>query len=203
MPSPANGFRISKSERGIATSRGAKPMIEQPRLERLVLFFVVLLAAGSTLAGVPVRTVAAGGLGAPGTNGDTFNPIPGVVMDGIGRTSFTTFLTGPDITGDNDVAIYSEGNGFLYLWAQGGWDAPGTPQGDHFYGMGNPAMNREGKIIFYANLKGGDVNDSNREGIWSNKSGTLQLVFRKGDPAPGAPPGATFFSWSDPVMNAA
>jgi hypothetical protein len=55
------------------------------------------------------------------------------------------------------------------------------------------AINNAGQIAFQGWLAGGDVIDGvNDEGLWSNVSGSLQLVARSGSPAADAPAGVNY-----------
>lgn len=67
-----------------------------------------------------------------------------------------------------------------------------------------PVIDDQGRIAFYAELRtGGSVTISNRRGLWSDRTGTLQLVARQGTQAPGLPVGAQYSTFGTPVLNAA
>jgi len=167
----------------------------------VVLASVVCATAS---AGVPVRVVAVSGDEAVGTVGGlTYKDIYSSPIDGLGRMSFFASLKEPNANEASQAGVFSEGNGLLYLWAQSGWDAPGAGAGVQFGGLNTPVMSGDGKIAFDSYLRGAGVNESNDRGIWSNAGGTLQLVAREGDAAPGAPAGAKFRILQSPLMNAA
>jgi hypothetical protein len=67
------------------------------------------------------------------------------------------------------------------------------------------AINHEGQIAFDAWLTGGDVVDGvDDEGLWSNVSGSLELVARSGSPAADAPAGVNYGLFSEssfPLLN--
>lgn len=175
-------------------------MSQDIRRHGLVVVLASVMCATAS-AGVPVRVVAVSGEEAVGTVGGLmYKDIYGSPIDGLGRVSFFASLKEPNANEASQAGVFSEGNGFLYLWAQSGWDAPGTEV--QFSGLNTPVMSRDGKIAFDSYLKGTGVNDSNDRGIWSNTSGTLQLVAREGDAAPGAPAGAKFRILQSPLMNA-
>ena len=153
--------------------------------------------------------VIRGGDPAPGT-------LPGALFDlfvgapdvnAAGQMAFYGFLqTGPGgISGSNDQGIWSEGSGSLDLVAQSGSQAPGTEAGATFQSFGFPLINSAGKVAFRGVLTPGTggVTADNDSGIWSNSSGTVALVAREGDNAPGTA-GATVFDQinSDPYLNA-
>lgn len=120
----------------------------------------------------------------------------GVVNDSNGNVLFKAVLRdGTGITDENRRGIWFGVPGStLAPFIRIGTQAPGTPVGAQFgeY-FDEVAMNENGQIVFGAFLKvgSGGVTDANRLGIWSNHSGTLQLVARDGSPAPGVP-GRTF-----------
>jgi hypothetical protein len=81
-------------------------------------------------------------------------------------------------------ALLSEtGAGTLTVVALEGQEAPGVEDGTAFetftYSSG-PALNRLGKLAFFANLTGGG------QGLWTDRGGEgLTLIARRGDNAPG------------------
>jgi hypothetical protein len=79
--------------------------------------------------------------------------------------------------------------------------APGAPAGAVFFSQGTgtgtfraPVINNFGQVAFLASLRlgVGGVTADNNKGIWSEGGGTLHLVAREGEQAPGAPAGANF-----------
>jgi hypothetical protein len=75
-----------------------------------------------------------------------------------------------------------------------GYQAPGTLSGTEFSGFFAPALNNAGETAFWGSLRvgTGDVDTSNGTGIWSEQNGSLSLVARANDQAPGTPSGAVF-----------
>ncbi len=74
-----------------------------------------------------------------------------------------------------------------------GQQAPGAPSGATFSASYILAgLNDAGQSAFIAQLAGTEVSDANSVGIWSDGSGSLALVARQGDHAPGTPSGVTF-----------
>lgn len=63
--------------------------------------------------------------------------------------------------------------------------APGTPQGIEFERLFGAAINDSGEVAFHATVDGTGANRDNEDGIWSDAGGTLHLVARNGDVAPG------------------
>jgi hypothetical protein len=69
-------------------------------------------------------------------------------------------------------------------------------------------INDAGQVAFRADLAGSGVDSSNNQGVWSEGSGSLALVARTGNGAPGAPAGVNFdrnyaLELFEPVINAA
>jgi hypothetical protein len=71
--------------------------------------------------------------------------------------------------------------------------APDTSAGVVFDTFFEPALDAFGGVAFYSSLTGtGVVPGTNSAGIWSEGSGSLQLVARLGNDAPGTPAGVLF-----------
>ncbi|MEM9753214.1 MAG: choice-of-anchor tandem repeat NxxGxxAF-containing protein [Planctomycetota bacterium] len=65
----------------------------------------------------------------------------------------------------------------------------------NFKGFKFPVINEAGKIAFIASITGNEVNGSNDTGIWSHSAGldgTVDLLAREGNPAPGTNQGESF-----------
>ena len=62
-------------------------------------------------------------------------------------------------------------------------------QFDDFY---SPTFNGSGQVLLLAKLRGTGVDDTNNSGVFSDRSGTLSLIVREGDQAPGLAPGVRF-----------
>ena len=61
-----------------------------------------------------------------------------------------------------------------------------------FSSLGALRFNESGMTAFTGGLTGPDVTSSNNLGIWAESQGSVKLVFRKGDPAPGTDSGIVF-----------
>lgn len=137
--------------------------------------------------------VAREGDAAPGTGGVVFDLFIASVINSAGEAAFMANLrtgaTGPVIDGSNDRGLWSNGSGSLALVAREGDAAPGT--GDALFDFLNfvPLIDPLGKMTFLGQLRAGSgspaVDGSNDLGIWSERSGSLALVLREGDTAPG------------------
>src|ERR1051325_9001559 len=70
--------------------------------------------------------------------------------------------------------------------ALSGQQAPGLPPGVIFGAVkGGPSRDATGKTAFLAILSGPGVTLSNSNSLWSGTPGTLSMVARTGNPAPG------------------
>jgi hypothetical protein len=172
--------------------------------------------ASSAVVQLPTRTVALSGQSAAGVEGASFSDFSSPALNNAGQTAFgATLFVGGDVDGTNDTGTWSEGSGNLSLVAREGFPAPGiddaifsdfTPTSFEFNSL--PAINDAGQTVFRRFLKpGGDVNNSNDVGLWSEGSGSLSLVAREGSMAPGTG-GANFGGGTggypfieDPVIN--
>jgi len=163
----------------------------------LQLFAVCLLGSVAVAQPAALRVVAFFGGGAPGPiPGMVFGSVSTPVLNNSGQTAFQANLQsgsgGVDST--NDQGIWSEHHGALQLIAREGDQASGTAPGAHFSSFRTPLLNNAGQIAFTAKLVqgSGGVTGSNDEASWSDVGGLLDVVARKGDPAPGAAAGTVF-----------
>jgi len=100
-------------------------------------------------------------------------------------------------------SILSDRSGSLALVMRAGSQALGLPSGVNFTGVltSYPVLNNAGQVAFGGSLVGSGVDSTNSRGIWSEGSGTLAMVARAGDHAPGAPDGVNFRSFYTFVLN--
>jgi hypothetical protein len=102
-----------------------------------------------------------------------------------------------------------DGAGGHVVLARSGSQAPGTPPGTVFdfaeFPIGGP--NQTGEFAFQGRLQPGtgDATAANSRGVWRANRGSLELIAREGDAAPGGLPGAivTHVFRSRPVLNEA
>lgn len=107
--------------------------------------------------------------------------------------------------------IWAELDGVMTLVARDFGPAPGTPNSTYFlsiagygaapYTDSNPQFNDLGDVAFRARLDGPGTDDSNRFGLWAQRSGTLELVARGGQSAPGTTAGTNFLNFLEPRFN--
>ncbi|MEM6334280.1 MAG: choice-of-anchor tandem repeat NxxGxxAF-containing protein [Planctomycetota bacterium] len=131
-----------------------------------------------------IELAAREGDAAPGADPDElfqgFSP-PTINRDG--NTAFFASLTGPGINSANNAGLWTDRDGDLALLIREGDDAPGTS--GRFITPRPPSLNDAGHIAFASNLVGSGVSSTNNSGIWSDAGGTLELIAREGDAAPG------------------
>ena len=145
--------------------------------------------------------VAREGDEAPGTDGRTFRELGFLfhrqpVLNASGEVAFGAHLDTSDFS--NFRGIWAGSEESLQLISQMGDVAPGTG-GRTFFSYDPPVLNASGDVAFEAVL---DLSDfSNLRGIWVTNAGSLALVARQGDIAPGTL-GRTFDSFSGPVLSA-
>ncbi|NOZ41460.1 MAG: hypothetical protein GXP24_14725 [Planctomycetes bacterium] len=144
-----------------------------------------------------LELIARKGDQAPNTTaGAVFDSIWIVGISDTGNAAFLAELKEGvgGVTSSNQEGFWAQRNGSLQLIARTGTQAPDTPSGANFRALRLSNLNRAGRIAFSANLqtRAGGVTFDNDQGIWSEGSGTLSLVARRGDQAPGTPVDATF-----------
>jgi hypothetical protein len=141
-----------------------------------------------------LQLLAREGNDAPGTpSGAKFGDFPegfsGFALNNQGQVAFVNSLqqgAGGVNTG-NDSGIWAESTNVLTLVAREGDQAPGVPAGGNFAGFSAPNFNNSNEVAFTASLQtgsGGVINE-NSHGIWYGRHGSLNLVVRAGDHAPG------------------
>ena len=157
--------------------------------------------------GLVARTGDAAPGTAPGVNYESFESNRPTLND-AGQTAFRAGLTGVGVNGTNNSGIYSETAGPIGspgLIARTGNAAPDTDTGVRYSFLRNPSLNGAGQIVFIANLTGPGVNSSNDSGIFTDVGGTIGsvgLIVRTGDAAPGTGPGINFgFLGGGPLFN--
>jgi hypothetical protein len=147
--------------------------------------------------------VAREGSQAPGMpDGAVFNSVvfSAPELNNAGQTAFASQVTGGGVDATNNNGIWLSTAGNLSLAVREGAQAPGTPSGVNF---GNStswlALNDAGQIAFLAGLSGAGVSSINSLGLWSGAPGSLALVARTGDHAPGTGDGVVFRSLISPI----
>src|SRR3954447_21192216 len=173
------------------------------RMRRLVLVVLaVAILSGDLFAAL--RVVALTGQPAPGTGGFTIASLGIPLLNEAGNTAFQG--TDNAISTINNFIWSGGGGGGTAIAAHEGSPAAGTPFGVAFGDVSffsfNPNLSENGSVALTAPLTGTGVTTSNDSGIWrGTNSATLQLLGRKGSPAPGMPSGVNFNSFGTPKIN--
>ncbi|MDH3968309.1 MAG: VCBS repeat-containing protein [Rhodospirillales bacterium] len=153
-----------------------------------------------------IQLAARKGFAAPGlpagTRIEQFSGSP--VVNGSDQVAFAgTLESEGGVDPGNDEAIWVGKAGQVQLLVREGDEAPGAP-GTRFENLANadtpPALNNTGTVAFRSSLDNieGEIDPERDEGIWAGKPGSVQLVVREGDPAPGTPSGVVFSSFLNP-----
>jgi hypothetical protein len=180
------------------------------------VFFATLSGASASNAGIflgapgSVALLARKGSPAPagaGVNYSNFG-FETHAINTSGKGAFSCELTGTGVTFENDRGLWSGAPGSVALLAREGDPAPGTGAGVTYLDnnfSGTPAINAAGQCVFHAALTGpGVVTNTNQTGLWLGAPGSVALLMRGGDHAPGTPAGVNFlFPDGSPAINAA
>jgi hypothetical protein len=166
-------------------------------------FAGVFLYSNQTVTNVALSGQTAPGVAVPFYQ---FNNSPNISNGGL--VTFVANTGGPGNLGP--TGIWTGSVGSLQLVASSISAAPGAGAGATFASFNSsvPPVNRDGQLAFRASLQlSGAVTSANDTGIWTNLSGSLQLVAREGNQAPGMPAGVKYGdfgggqSTNDPVLN--
>jgi len=130
-----------------------------------------------------ISEVIVKGDAAPDVSGATFLKFSPPAMNDVERFAFMgTMAVAPGgVTKANDTGIWAHnGSDDLMLIAREGSPADDTT--GEFASFGNPVFANNDHVAFLAKLKSGvgGVTGATAAGIWSNTSGTLELVARQG-----------------------
>lgn len=140
---------------------------------------------------------------APGTSaGVVFDWLEGdyyPALNNADKTIFEAMLAGPGVTSTNNFGLWSDATGSLSLIARAGDQAPGFP-GVAFTAFSAPLLNNAGQAAFIGTLAGTGVTGSNDNGIWSDRSGQLSMIARKGSQPPGTTAGTSFENFGQDMM---
>lgn len=142
-----------------------------------------------------VQLVVRTGDPAPGTPaGVVFFGVPSEYLPfppqiGDGRLQFQGELTGPGIDSGNQSGLWRERpDGSIALIARSADPAPGLP-GLTCTGPIGGTIADSGTSVLIGGVNGPGVTTENNDVIWSDRDGTMGVLMREGDPAPGTPPG--------------
>jgi hypothetical protein len=181
-----------------------------------VVFHVIFSGSGVTSANDSavfsnaagaLQLVAREGTQAPGLPAGVVYSTPELRLNEAGQISLQDgSLSGPGIgLGTvNRTAVFIGTPGAMQLVARDGDPAPGTTD---FYGglgasMGVSTFSDSGSVVFADTVSNPNVLVINRGALFAGGAGTVQLVARQGNPAPGAPAGVNYGSgFPSPTIN--
>lgn len=129
--------------------------------------------------------------------------LKGPALNDAGQVAFYAAPRGA-IGEDSPEGIYVGTPGDLGPVAQSGDPAVAAGVGftfDRFYGP--VALNSGGRTAFLASVRPQNVHTISDLGLWSEGSGELTLLARRGEAAPGALKGEVFATFGSPVLNKA
>ncbi|HMO86080.1 MAG TPA: hypothetical protein PKC18_14290 [Lacipirellulaceae bacterium] len=130
---------------------------------------------------------------------------PARLVNAANQVAFAATLRGNPLAASSRTndGIWSEGSGSLQLVARKRTQAPGAPLGARFFAFDHLTFNDDGRVAFNADVEPNseDGLPFNFRGIWSDRSGTLEMVASSLNQAPGAPLGAHFSSFGPVSMN--
>lgn len=102
-----------------------------------------------------------------------------------GEVTFTHFLDGPGIDSTNNQAIWSGRPGEVTVRVRKGDPAPQAGAGVSFNGFFGFMEQGPDAIVFDSVLTGIGVNSTNDRAVWTESGGSIDLVAREGQQAPG------------------
>lgn len=155
--------------------------------------------------GAVLHSLAVSGQHAPGTpDGVLFSDFSfsAAALNDASETAFAATLIGTGVYATNNSGIWADRSNSLDLVVRAGEHAPGTQTGVNFSSFLAPVLNNQSHIAFQAQLtSNGEVESMNDAGIWSDHSGSLALVARKGSQAPDTPAGLNFKGFGNLALN--
>jgi len=140
------------------------------------------------------------GATAPGCkSGETFSGFGDPLLSANGDVAFIGFLRGSGIKANNDSGLWMTVKGKPQLVAREGATVPGMKI--QFGPISSPVFNQKGEIAFFSTLQGSGVTNKNDTCIWAGMPGSLGIVARESEGAPGTPKGQVFSALYRPVIN--
>ena len=160
----------------------------------------IFSSTGGTLSLVARLGDAAPGAGEGATFGFLGRPPS---LNDQGDIVFGANLRGTGVTRGNNDAVFSDVGGSLSPVIREGEAAPGAGEGVLFGTILDLPLNNQGEIAFTSIfLTGTGVTRGNDNAVFSDVGGSLSLVAREGDAAPGAGEGVALGDFlGSPVLN--
>lgn len=159
---------------------------------------------GDGLLGMVIRE----GMIAPGAGiGETISdlgdpPVSQPRLSNDGHVTFPATLAGGNVSTDNNKCIYNNRAGFLDMVARTGEEVPGTTEGVVFASIAPPSIDATGRILLSASLEGTGVTPLTERALCTDGSGSLSVVVRGGEAAPGLGMDVNHWAFGIPTANA-
>ena len=134
----------------------------------------------------------------------SFSSVVGPFFNDNGHVAFTTSLRVPTPDPIQPIrGIWTDRTGSLALVAGSGLPAPSDGEDYIFTNVANhPQLNNNDQLAFQAGISGPGITPGvNGSGIWSERSGSLQQIVRRGDNPPGTELGTAYDSFFVPDQN--
>ncbi|MCA9260931.1 MAG: hypothetical protein KDA61_17070 [Planctomycetales bacterium] len=172
-----------------------------------VLFCAVVTAVSTAAWLAPaeassLRKVALSGEQAPGyDDGVVFDAVFSPAL--INASGHLAFLGNLRDAASNDVistGVFVDYGSGLQRAADLHDAFPGIPDGQSLAKLDLANFSDAGSAVYLGRLQGAGVDSTNDEAYWSDRSGSLELVFREGSTAPGAS-GAKFGALERPLVD--
>ncbi len=129
---------------------------------------------------------------APGLDfGVRINSVTAPILNDSGRVLFNLPVSGPGVDVSNGRVLYTGLPGALTPFIRKGDPVPGAPEGAIFGSVFDFALNEANQVTMYASSVGPFFGDS-FFGFFTGQLGSISLVVRPGDQAPGTPAGVSF-----------
>lgn len=144
---------------------------------------VLALVSAQGVAG-DYKLVALTGASAPNAPDAKFASLGMPIINDVGRVAFTAQLSGPTVDDGNRDGVWSDRSGPMSMVLRSGQAAPGTAA-EFKSIMEGMAFNIHGQMVIRASLAGENVSELNDQGLWFEDVGSLSLLARAGDAAPG------------------
>ncbi len=115
-----------------------------------------------------------------------------LIANGVGEVAFCEDLAGPGVNSTNDIAIWAGGQETLGLVGREGSPVNPSLPGVLYASMTNAvqpdlSMNDAGQLAYSMNFTGPGVTPSDDYGVMFGTPGAIDIVARRGSPAPGIP----------------
>ncbi len=117
--------------------------------------------------------------------------LDGIQIDSSANVAVRARLSGPGVNSLNDVGIWTGDSAGLQYVAREGETAATFPFDVTYAELNGVGLNRAGQLAISTRLTGPGINSNNDEVLYTGTPGSLEVVARDSDAAPGLAPGVT------------